>query len=177
MKKPIVISRNPPAPLSRDLLVRLAFLMILAIHGPAAYASEDRSLPQPSAALHPGEVVGIVIDALARNDFPFPDAGITIAFNFASPSNKLSTGPLERFSTLVKGPVYRDMVNHRNSTISEVRRKGDQAFLFVQIISAEIEPVYFGFRLGLQKEGDYSGMWLTEAVWPVETSGQEVLAL
>jgi hypothetical protein len=134
-------------------------------------------LPQPSTELQPGEVVQIIIDALAENDHPFPDAGIETTFNFASPANKVNTGPLERFVTLVKGPVFGKMINHRDSTLSKVIFEGNKALRLVQIIGKNNETLYFAFRLGLQQEGDYVGMWLTEAVWPLEAPGDDMLAL
>ena len=63
-------------------------------------------LPQPAVDLQPGDVVRIVIEALGRNDRPWPNAGIETTFNFASPANKVNTGPLERFIRMVKGPPY-----------------------------------------------------------------------
>jgi hypothetical protein len=47
----------------------------------------------------------------------------------------------------------------------------------VQIVGANNETLYFAFRLGLQQEGDYAGMWLTEAVWPLEAPKGDVIAL
>jgi len=134
-------------------------------------------LPQPSPELQPGEVVQIIIDALAKNDLPFPDAGIETTFNFASPANKVNTGPLERFVMLVKGPVFGKMINHRDSTLSKVILEGSKALRLVQIVGENNETLYFAFRLGLQLEGDYAGMWLTEAVWPLEAPGGDVLAM
>jgi len=140
-------------------------------------AADTPELPQPRVGLEPGEVVEIVINALAENDHPFPDAGIAITFNFASPDNKEHTGPLERFSGLVKGPVFGDMVNHRDSTLSKIVVDGSKAVRVVRIVGENNEIFYFAFRLGLQLDGDYAGMWLTEGVWPVEGPAREVLAL
>ena len=135
------------------------------------------SLPLPSTELAPGDVVEIVIQALANNDKPFPNAGIETTFNFASPENKAFTGPLERFVTLVKGPVFGQMVNHQNSTLSRVVVEGDQAIRMVQIVTAQNETFYYAFRLGLQQQGEFAGMWLTEAVWPLEDPQSDDLAI
>jgi len=134
-------------------------------------------LPYPSTSLQPGEVIKIVIDALAKNDYPFPDAGIQTTFNFASPANKANTGPLERFAVLVKGPTFGQMINHRYSMPSKIIVDGDNALQMVQIVSADNKILYFAFRLQLQRQGDYEGMWLTEGVWPLEGRREDLVVL
>ena len=164
-------------PVLSSLLVLLFLVSVKPIYGAVEPPAEAPLLPRPSSELQPGEVVKIVIDALANNDHPFPDAGIETAFNFASPANKAQTGPLERFVKLVKGPAFGQMINHRDSTLSEVILEGSKAFRIVHIVGANNETFYFAFRLGMQQQGDYAGMWLTEAVWPLESPGDDVLAL
>jgi hypothetical protein len=164
-------------PVLSSLLVLMLLVVVKPIYGSMPPAADAPDLPQPSPELQPGEVVQIVIDALAQNDYPFPDAGIKTTFNFASPANKVNTGPLERFVTLVKGPVFGKMINHRDSTLSKVIFEGNKALRLVQIVGENNETLYFAFRLGLQQEGDYAGMWLTEAVWPLEAPSDDVLAL
>jgi hypothetical protein len=157
------------------LLLVIALLMVSRV----SIAAPDGALalPQPNVNLQPGEIVEIVINALASNDQPFPNAGIETTFNFASPTNRTLTGPLDRFVTLVKGPVFGQMVNHRDSTLSQAVIEGDQAICLVQIVGIENKTFYYAFRLGLQQQGDYAGMWLTEAVWPLQNPGRDVLVL
>jgi len=164
-------------PVLRSVLVLMLLAVVKPIYGSTAPPADAPDLPRPSAELQPADVVQIVIDALARNDYPFPDAGIATTFNFASPANRAQTGPLERFVKLVKGPVFGKMIDHRDSTLSKVILEGDKALCLVQIVGEKNETLYFAFRLGLQHDGDHAGMWLTEAVWPLEAPGGEVLAL
>lgn len=149
------------------LLSRVAFVA----------AADAPKLPRPNAELQPGEIVEIVINALGKNDQPFPNAGIQTTFNFASPANRAFTGPLDRFVTLVKGPIYGQMVNHLDSTLSQVVVEDGKAICLVQIVDTENETAYYAFRLELQQEGDYAGMWLTEAVWPLQNPDRDMLAL
>ena len=163
-------------PVMGSLVALTLLFTVTPSQGAAEQQDGARELPRPSAEMAPGEVVEIVIDALANNDYPYPDAGIETTFNFASPANRANTGPLPRFVKLVKGPVFGKMINHRDSTLSQVIREGDKALRLVQIIGMNNETLYFAFRLGLQQEGDYAGMWLTEAVWPLE-GPDDVIAL
>ena len=162
-------------PVMGSLVALILFFTVTPIHGASGEQGDARELPRPSAEMAPGEVVSIVIDALANNDFPYPDAGVETAFYFSSPTNRANTGPLERFVKLVKGPVFGKMINHLDSTLSKVVSEGDKALRLVQIVGANNETLYFAFRLGLQQDGEYAGMWLTEAVWPLK--GPDVLAI
>lgn len=164
-------------PVVSSVLVLMLLVAVKPIYGAMAPPADAPELPLPSTELQPGEVVQIIIEALAKNDYPYTDAGIETTFSFASPTNKVNTGPLERFVTLVKGPVFGKMINHRDSTLSKVIFEGNKALRLVQIIGENNETLYFAFRLGLQQDGDYAGMWLTEAVWPLEPPGDDVLAL
>jgi hypothetical protein len=171
------IMRNFVRPVVSFFLVLMLLVTIKPVYAATEPPVEEPVLPQPSSELQPADVVQIVIDALANNDFPYPDAGIETSFNFTSPANKVETGPLRRFTQLLKGPTFSQMINHRDSTLSEVVLDRNKAFRLVQIVGENNETLYFAFRLGLQLQGDYVGMWLTEAVWPLQSPGAEVIAL
>ena len=145
------------------------FFLALPILAAAAVGSAPgtRDRPQPSVELQPADVVRIVIGALARNDEPYTDAGIETTYRFASPANKVNTGPLDRFTRMVKGPTYGIMVDHVDSEFSEVVFTGDKAYQLVRLTGASGRKVVFAFRLGRQRDGEYRDMWMTDAVWPV----------
>jgi hypothetical protein len=136
---------------------------LAAISPPAA----PPALPSPSPQFQPQDVVRIVIEALASNDEPFVDAGIATTFAFASPANKANTGPLLRFTQMVKNPAYAIMIDHLEHEFSEVVQMGNKAYQMVRILDASGAEVIFAFRLGLQQDGEFAGMWMTDAVWPV----------
>lgn len=158
------------------VLVAALFGWPLAVPSMAALGEKPDSmeLPQPSAELAPEDVVRIVIGALAHNDEPYTNAGIETTFNFASPANKVNTGPLDRFIRMVKGPPYGIMVDHASSEFSEVVLAGDKAYQMVRLTAADGKAVVFAFRLSKQQGGDFADMWMTDAVWPVaEPAGPE----
>ncbi len=129
--------------------------------------AQTAPMPRPSAALKPGDVVRIVIHALADNDFPHANAGIETTFAFASPANRVNTGPLERFIRMVKGEPYGIMVDHVASEFSEVVYTGNTAYQMVHLTGADGRAVVFAFRLSKQLDGEFKDMWMTDAVWPV----------
>jgi hypothetical protein len=171
------VMRKIVKPVVSSFLVLILLAVVKPVHGSTEPPALDPILLQPSTELQPGDVVQIVIDALASNDYPFPDAGIETTFNFASPSNKVQTGPLQNFIKLLKGPAFSQLINHRDSTLSEVILDENKALRLVQIISANNKALYFVFRLELQQQGHYAGMWLTDAVWQTDSPHGEVLAL
>jgi len=149
----------------------LLSMLVLPVSANIDGSSGGAELPQPSVDLQPGDVVRIVIDALSRNDEPYADAGIETTFYFAAPSNRVVTGPLDRFTRMVKGPVYGIMVNHASSEFSEVVTVDDKAYQMVRLTSADGRATVFAFRLGKQLDGEFKDMWMTEAVWPIAEGG------
>ncbi len=132
----------------------------------------DPVLPTPSVEYAPEDVVRIVIDARARNDRPFVDAGIETTFGFASPANKVNTGPLGRFVNMVKDHPYGIMVNHVESEFSDVQYMNGSAIQLVYLLGRDGRGVVFAFRLSQQGEGPFKGMWMTDAVWPVASANE-----
>jgi hypothetical protein len=149
------------------LVMALALLAAMPSQAAIAEQMAHPALPQPSKQRQPQDVVRIVIEALARNDEPFADAGIETTFAFASPANKVNTGPLAKFAQMVRNPTYGIMIDHVEHEFSEVVRMGNRAYQMVRIVGANGAEVIFAFRLSLQAEGEFEGMWMTDAVWPV----------
>ncbi len=128
---------------------------------------DQAAIPQPAAGLEPQDVVRIVINALANNDEPFVDAGIATTFAFASPANKVNTGPLDKFTQMVKNDVYGIMVDHVESNFSKIVYDDNDAYQLVQLKGKNGIEIVFAFRLSKQIDGEFDGMWMTDAVWPV----------
>lgn len=155
---------------SAGLRILLAAFLLAGNYVNAAMTEprQLQALPQPAVNLKPEEVVRIVIDALSHNDTPYADAGIATAFNFASPANKANTGPLKRFVTMVNNG-YGLMLNHLSSEFSEVVYKDFSAYQVVKLIAYNGAEVVYAFGLSQQQEGEYEGMWMTDAVWEISS--------
>ena len=150
-----------------SLALALGLLLAAPLQAAISPAPAKPELPQPSRQLEPADVVRIVIEALARNDEPYVDAGIETTFAFASPANKVNTGPLSKFAKMVRNPAYGVMIDHVEREFSEVVLMGDRAYQMVKIVGRSGAEVVFAFRLGRQVDGEFEGMWMTDAVWPV----------
>lgn len=126
----------------------------------------DNQTMGPNTELTPSEVVQIVIDALKSNDPTNNDDGIATVFEFASPGNKSVTGPLQRFTDMIKGG-FGDMLNHVKSEFGEIDIKDKTALQAVWLTSADGSETGYVFQLGKQTTGEYENMWMTESVWPI----------
>ncbi len=149
----------------------MALTLVWFVAAPLQAALSDKPdetvIPQPGIDLQPQDVVRVVINALANNDQPYDDAGIATTFAFASPANKVNTGPLDRFTQMVKNNVYGILVNHVESDFSKIVHDGNNAYQLVQLKGKNGNEIVFAFRLSKQLDGEFEGMWMTDAVWPV----------
>lgn len=140
-------------------------------------SSSVDSLPSPSPELSPKEVVRLQVEALGNNDAPYEDAGIEAAFNFASPANKSSTGPLDRFSRLFETATYGPMIDHEKATYSPPEIEGRTAKVGVILFTAQGKRVEYLFRLSKQEEGPHEECWMTDAVRQIsveEAAGRKI---
>jgi hypothetical protein len=118
--------------------------------------------PAPSPELMPDQVVKIQLEALQSNDST--DRGIEIVFRFASPANKQNTGPLDRFSRMIKVPPYSPMLNHRRVDYDAIQIVGDEARQRVTLVDRRGNVIVYVFYLSKQTEEPCKDCWMTDAV-------------
>ncbi len=140
---------------------------LLFLSGPVQAASDFVPELQPSPQYLPEEVVGIQMRALGSNDRPFTDAGIKLTFRFASPLNKVNTGPLTKFSKLFASPAYEPMLNHRKLKIGDAKVELDTAIVPVYVETANGGRAGYLFVLGKQTIDPFMDCWMTNSVMPV----------
>ena len=134
--------------------------------------AQDVRTPDP--ALSPVEVVEIQLIGLQANDTPEADAGITQTWAFAHPDNKRMTGPMPRFAQMIKGPLYRILLNHRSHEVEEVSRTDDEAVFAVTITSQTSEVVVYRWSVAKVADGEDAGAWMTIAVSPPIPVGEAI---
>jgi hypothetical protein len=132
---------------------------VLTSHGGGAH---------PSSAQGPDEVIRLQLGALAANNDPHEDAGIEVAFRFASPANKQVTGPLARFIAMVHNALYRPLLNHRAVRYGTLRVENDHAAQMVIVTAGDGEVVAYLFVLSRQQGGACDSCWMTDSVLRVE---------
>jgi len=121
-------------------------------------------LPTPDPSYGPAAVVGLQLDGLATNDHPFENAGIGVAYNFASPANRRTTGPFDRFVRMVTGPQYGPMVDHVEATTGPMEQDGTTAEQRVTLTGPDGRTATYVFGLSKERTGELDGCWLTDRV-------------
>ena len=143
---------------------RATLIVFISILSFQVWASYDIENAYPEPELKPNDVVSLQLLAMQQNDDS--DFGIEVTFRFASPSNKIQTGPLKRFIRLVRNPSYRPLLNHINATFLELNIEEDFAVQDVIITTSNGERIGYRFRLSIQKGPLYPGCWMTDSVIP-----------
>ena len=92
----------------RKKFLLLKFITIFFI----SISVSNAELIKPNSKISPSEVVKIQLLGLQKNNDRFKDSGIEQTWNFAHPSNKEVTGPLDRFKRMIKSDNYQMMINH-----------------------------------------------------------------
>ena len=72
-----------------------------------SFTISQADLIKPNSNIEPYQVVEIQLKSLQKNNSPTIDNGIEQTWEFAHPSNRKSTGPLDRFKTMLKGKSYK----------------------------------------------------------------------
>ena len=138
--------------MARYLAWIVAIIAALSVASLALPRDLDKTRPHPSFS--PEAVVRIQMEALGRNDEPYADRGIEITWQFASPGNKVFTGPLERFKTMIHGRSFGPMLPHKSVEYENLRVDGGEAQLDVIVLTADDR--YVGYRFGLSRQNDPS---------------------
>ena len=153
----------------------LAFTLSLAAaptlaqeHGPGGTNPLSESLV-PDPGLSPEDVIRIQLEALRNNDEQ--DRGIEVAFRFASPANRVNTGPLSRFVAMIERGPYALMLEFRHADYGPVETADDQARQRVTLTGARASTTYW-FYLSRQSEPPYLDCWMTDAVYVERSAGQ-----
>ena len=131
-------------------------------------------LLKPTPEINPEEVVKIQLSSLMNNNEPYLNAGIEQTWEFAHPSNRAFTGPIQRFTQMMYAPSYAVMLDHKKHDIIEVKLGKNIAYFFIELTS--IDGKMFGFKWTLEKvkeEGGFKDCWMTTGVstpMPLSTS-------
>ncbi len=151
----------------------LLFLATVPQVVPAALPNEPllrANDPVPSPKLGPSEVVRIQVEALRKNSLL--NEGIELTYRFASAGNKRYTGPLSRFTEMVRSAPYDRLLNHLNARYDPVAVSGNRAYQMVTITDIAGEKVAYVWVLSRQSEGEFKNCWMADAVIPAERSAR-----
>ena len=122
-------------------------------------------LLEPNTNIKPYDVVKIQLTGLQNNNKLSDDFGIKQTWNFAHPNNKKYTGPLDKFTKMIKGDAYQMLIDHLEHTINPL---GDSdKWAQFEVIILDKNKIYHKFSWQVEKyegEGPLNDCWLTTMV-------------
>ena len=141
------------------IIIKVLLLLLVNI------SLSNAELLKPNNSISPKEVVSIQLTGLKDNDREYKDSGIEQTWNFAHPSNKKVTGPLDKFKRMIKGDSYQMMINHLSHTITKLG-SGENWAQF-EVILLDKDKIYHKFNWQVEKyetDGPLKDCWLTTMV-------------
>ena len=120
---------------------------------------------KPSSSIEPYQVVKIQLKSLQKNNSPSIDNGIEQTWEFAHPSNRKNTGPLERFKAMLKGKSYKILLDHLDHEIVQENLNNSVALFEVSVLGKD--KSYYKFKWQVEKykiDGPFKDCWLTTMV-------------
>ena len=132
------------------------------MNAPDDHPIEDIKTPKEDYTAK--EVVKIQLKALRRNDYPIKNAGVKTLYNFASPKNRASTGPVSKFKKMVGSNEYEPMINHKGARLKEVENKNRRAKHIAKVVSTDEDEIKYVFRLSEQESGEWKNCWTTDSI-------------
>jgi len=139
--------------------------MLASISGEAG-AADAPVLRHPSPSYAPEAVVVAQLAALRAGDMP----GV---FAFASPANKASTGPLERFAGMLHAPSYAPLLAHGAASTLQRTQASERVYMEVVAVAPPAgpggapsgPPALYVWVLSLQDAAsNFRGCWLVDSV-------------
>tara|TARA_Y100000741_G_C18084119_1_gene489902 strand:- start:243 stop:704 length:462 start_codon:yes stop_codon:yes gene_type:complete len=123
------------------------------------------NLIKPNSNLDPFEVLMIQLNSLKNNNKPYKDAGIEQTWEFAHPSNKKITGPLDKFKKMIYSESYKILISHENTEIKILKETKDISVFKVIVLTKNKEKYYYIWQVEkVLLEGNYKNCWMTTSV-------------
>lgn len=143
----------------------VTFLTILISSPASLYAQQH-----PNPSLSARDVVALQLEGLKQNNIE----GLKQVWEFAHPSNKAITGPIERFVVMMTAPNYRILLGHRKAEIKQILDQDDVAIFEVTVTGAAGGVVIYSWGLRKVTKGEQKGSWMTVTVSPPLGTGNEI---
>ncbi|MHA7834188.1 MAG: DUF4864 domain-containing protein [Algiphilus sp.] len=134
-------------------------LLALGLVVPSAALSQISPATGPDPELSPGDVVRAQLAGFRADS----DAGIAQAFAFASPRNRSVTGPVQRFTKMIRAG-YGELLGHRSASLAELRQDEAHTYQGVEITAADGRTHLYVFILSRYELPNCNNCWMTDGV-------------
>lgn len=140
--------------------VRVFLLFVLF----RCYPETSYTIDQPSSDLSSKDVVAAQLSALKNNNHPYENAGVEIAYRFASPYQKAENGPFTRYCDMFSNQRFKTLINCQSYFIEKHFSNEKKAEYFVFVTDEGGKEWVFLFRLSKQTMSPYNNFWMTDNV-------------
>ncbi|MGK7389487.1 MAG: hypothetical protein ACNS60_04025 [Candidatus Cyclobacteriaceae bacterium M2_1C_046] len=147
-----------------EVALKIGLRVLLILFLVRCYPETNYMAEKPSSELTPRDVVNAQLKALKYNDQPYENAGMEIAYRFASPYHKAENGPFGRYCDMFSSQRYSTLINCQSYFIEKHFANEKKAEYFVFITDARGEEWVFLFRLSKQSASPYENLWMTDTV-------------
>ena len=151
------------------VLALCAVLQISTAMDPLRQSGVLSKLILPEASITPEQVIRIQIDAL-RNESQ--GLGALQCYCFAAPENRIVTGPIERFTVMVRQPPFDILQQVATYTIEPPEFQDDMARCLVFVVGENRNLRAFSWILKKHREEPFDECWLTAGVFLLYDSEQ-----
>jgi len=117
---------------------------------------------KPNPQLTPEDVIMLQVKELSAQG-PLK-ARIQRCYEFASPANRLNTGPVDRFAEMIQLPKYAVLLDAKHFLVGRASISGRQAHLLLTVVDAQGNLCLFRCLLSKQTRANYVDCWMTDAV-------------
>ena len=125
----------------------------------------NADLIKPNSNLKPLDVLMIQLNSLKNNNNPYKDAGIEQTWEFAHPTNKTSTGPLEKFKQMIYSDNYKILISHENHKTIILKESPNKLVYKVYVLSKDKKKYYYIWQIEkVEQEGKLKNCWMTTGV-------------
>ena len=157
-----MLSRRPGLTITAAAI----FAALIMLPPAAAQATSHGAFPGPEYG--PADVVRIQVQALADNDTPYRNAGIEVAFRFASPATNERPAPCGASSACFTAPRTARFLHHQVAHFGQIDIQGAEATQTVILTTANGRRVGYVFRLSKQRGAPCEACWMTDGVWRID---------
>ena len=147
--------------LKKFTFIKISLFIFLIITNDITLAE----LLKPNSNFKAEEVISIQLSALKNNNYPYENAGIDQTWEFAHPSNRIFTGPLEKFTLMMYSSSFYILLKHKRHNIIPIKQNSSIALFFVEL--EDQKGNLYKLQWIVEKvtyKGEFENCWMTTSV-------------
>ena len=149
----------------RSLFFVLAFSVVI---GFGSFQLQLKNFVQPNTELTAYQILALQLKSLKNNKRLKQDRGIQQVFIFAHPENKKVTGPIDKFTQMLKSDTYSMFLDHDEAKVAVMHQDQFHEVYLIRVFKGK-ESRDFLWTLITYIDNNKIPYWYTVNVIPVDT--------